>query len=90
MTHLPDPVRQHPSVTVQFCSPDRHYEPLQPIAVRYVVELPSGQVARAVERSIVWYTEGKGEEDIGVHSFERLTDRVTAEAKTGGFESRLH
>ena len=53
------------------------------------MELPSGQVARAVERSIVWYTEGKGEEDIGVHSFERLTDRVTAEAKTGGFESRL-
>ena len=89
MTHLPDPIRQHPSVTVQFCSPDRRYEPLQSIAIRYAVDLPPGQVARAVERSIVWYTEGKGEEDIGVHTFERLTDRATAEATTGGFESRL-
>lgn len=89
MTTLPDPVRQSPSVTVHFCSPDRRYEPLQPIEVRYAVDLPPGQVVRAVERSIVWYTEGKGEEDLGVHQFERLTDRATLEAAGGGFGSQL-
>lgn len=87
MTNLPDPIRPSPSVTVHFCSPERRYGPLEPIEVRYAVDLPPGQVARAVERSIVWYTEGKGEEDIGVHLFERLTDRATAE--TGSFGGRL-
>jgi hypothetical protein len=27
---------------------------------------------KAVELSVLWYTEGKGDEDIGVHHFERL------------------
>jgi len=89
MTTPPDPVRQSPSVTVQFCSPDRHYEPLEPLEVRYALDLPPGQVVRAVERSIVWYTEGKGEEDLGVHHFERLTDRTTVEAAGGSFGGRL-
>jgi hypothetical protein len=84
-----DPARVQPSVTVHFCAPDRRYQPLAPIEVRYAVDLPAGQVARAVERSILWYTEGKGEEDIGVHHFERITDRATAEADGGSFASRL-
>jgi hypothetical protein len=33
---------------------------------------------RALELSILWYTEGKGDEDIGVHHFERWTDEDTA------------
>ena len=28
---------------------------------------------RAAELSVLWYTEGKGDEDIGVHHFERLS-----------------
>jgi hypothetical protein len=27
----------------------------------------------AVELSVLWYTEGKGDEDLGVHHFERFT-----------------
>jgi hypothetical protein len=30
--------------------------------------------ARAVELSILWYTTGKGEEDMSVHHFERIVD----------------
>ncbi len=89
MSQASDPARLHPSVTVHFCAPDRRYEPLAPIEVRYAVELPAGQVARTVERSILWYTEGKGEEDIGVHHFERITDRATVEADDGSFACRL-
>jgi hypothetical protein len=33
---------------------------------------------RAVELSVLWYTEGKGDEDLGVHHFERWTDEETA------------
>jgi hypothetical protein len=32
----------------------------------------------AIETSVVWYTEGKGNEDLGVHFFQRLTgDAIT-------------
>jgi hypothetical protein len=32
----------------------------------------------AVEASVVWLTEGKGTEDLGVHSFQRLTGSALA------------
>jgi hypothetical protein len=35
---------------------------------------------QAVEASVVWYTEGKGEEDMGVHYFER---RLPSDAEDG-------
>ncbi len=35
---------------------------------------------QAVEASILWYTEGKGEEDMGVHFFER---RLPSDADDG-------
>lgn len=35
---------------------------------------------QAVEASVLWYTEGKGEEDLGVHFFER---RLPADAEQG-------
>lgn len=91
MTTLPDAIRQPPSVTVHFCSPDRRYEPLQSIDVRYSVDLPPGHVARAVERSIVWYTEGKGEEDLAIHYFERVTDRSRLQpaVRVAGFATHL-
>ncbi len=28
----------------------------------------------AIEASVLWHTEGKGDEDLGVHFFERVTD----------------
>ena len=80
-----------PVVTVVFDSADRIYEPLQPIEIRSQISLPSGSNLRAIERSVLWYTEGKGEEDLGLHFFERLTDRaaVSAAAAEGRFSARL-
>ncbi len=34
---------------------------------------------QAVEVSVLWYTEGKGDEDMGVHFFERLVANENAE-----------
>jgi hypothetical protein len=31
---------------------------------------------RAAELSVLWYTAGKGEEDMAVHHFERLVDEA--------------
>jgi hypothetical protein len=88
---MPEAGRNLPSITVQFCSPDRVYQPLAPIHVRPQISIPSGSGIRAIERSVLWYTEGKGEEDLGMHHFERLTDRaaVAAAVSDGSFTARL-
>jgi hypothetical protein len=74
-----------------FSSADRQYEPFDTISVRYAVDLPTGPSVHAVERSVLWYTEGKGEEDLGVWFFDRITDpaAVAAAAAGGTFETRL-
>lgn len=86
-----EPGRGLPVVTVCFSTADRIFEPLAPLEVRYQISLPSGSSLRAIERSVLWYTEGKGEEDLGIHFFERLTDRaaVSAAAAGGSFSARL-
>jgi len=64
-----------PRILVQFDRVDRCYAPLDPLAIRYESEgLPADDPPRAVEHSVLWYTEGKGEEDLGVHFFERVVD----------------
>jgi hypothetical protein len=64
-----------PRITVHFDRLDRCYEALDPLAVRYGGEgLAADDPPRAVEHSVLWYTEGKGEEDLGVHFFERVVD----------------
>jgi len=92
VTPAPETPRHQPQVSVHFLAADRRYDPLGLVRARYEVELPAAATpVRAVERSVVWYTEGKGEEDIGVHHFERITDRaaLAAAATAGTLETQL-
>lgn len=57
----------------------RVYEPGENLSGEYHVESMSVVEPKAVEVSVVWYTEGKGDEDLVVHFFER----------TGGEDGRL-
>jgi hypothetical protein len=50
------------------------------LVCEYQIDLIEAADIQAVEASILWYTEGKGEEDIGVHFFER---RLPADADEG-------
>jgi hypothetical protein len=84
MTTL-DPARQQPVVLVHFSAPDRRYGPGERLEARYTVEGTEDLAVQAVERSVLWYTEGKGEEDLGVHWFERLPDPPLA----GSFACQL-
>lgn len=69
-----------PRVDLQFGHPGRDYQPGEWVTAEYRLADIGGERLRAVERSVLWYTEGKGEEDIGVHHFERFT---TAESIAG-------
>jgi len=88
MSRGPESSTSTPSVAVHFSRVDRRYEPLDRIDARYLIDA-AGTPVQALERSVVWYTEGKGEEDIGVHHFERITDRATATATEGSFGCHL-
>lgn len=79
-----EPIRGAAEVTVEFCTPDKTYAPLQTMVVRYEITTPPGTPVRALERSVLWYTEGKGEEDLGMHAFERITERAAVEEAAGG------
>jgi len=61
-----------PRVSVQFDRAGRVYPPEHGLVARYDVEGVHPESVRALERSVLWYTEGKGEEDLFVHHFERL------------------
>lgn len=91
MNEETDSARATPRVFVQFCQPDRRYAPRAPIRLRYEAEGLGSHRPRAVEHSVLWYTEGKGEEDLGVHFFERVVDRarLPPEATAGSFATRL-
>jgi hypothetical protein len=55
-------------------SPDAHYQPGQRLTGRFMVPASQAGAARAAELSVLWYTAGKGEEDLSVHHFERVVD----------------
>jgi len=80
-------VKVAPRVAMQFDQADRVYEPRRELGIRYHVEGIEPEVVRAIERSMLWYTEGKGEEDLGVHFFERIEDaaKLAQASPTGSF-----
>lgn len=73
-----------PRIEVIFTGGRRQYEPGDRLEVRYAVDGCDDETIRAVEHSVVWYTEGKGEGDIGVHFFERVTERRRDAARVRG------
>ena len=57
-------------------SPTAHYQPGERLTGRYMVDGTRPWAVRAAELSVLWYTAGKGEEDMAVHHFERLVDEA--------------
>jgi hypothetical protein len=65
------------AIRITFDSSSAHYQPGDRLSGRYIIEGTQLRPARAVELSVLWYTAGKGEEDMVVHHFERFTDEPT-------------
>ncbi len=66
-----------PRVLLSFDGPRRPYEPGQTLSGHYALEGIAAREVKAVELSVLWYTDGKGEEDLAVHFFDRLDPAVT-------------
>jgi hypothetical protein len=56
----------------------KHYSAGDELVCEYQIDAIEASEIQAVEASVLWLTEGKGEEDLGVHYFER---RLPADAE---------
>lgn len=59
---------------------DRQFAAGDELVCEYQIDAVEAADIQAVEASVLWFTEGKGEEDMGVHFFER---RLPADADDG-------
>jgi len=60
-----------PRITIRLESNGRSFEPGDTLRGQYWLEGAAPEDVKAVELSVLWYTEGKGEEDMAVHFFRR-------------------
>jgi hypothetical protein len=61
-----------PQLTLALEDPARAYRPGDLLAGHFCVEPGTAGQVRAVELSVLWHTDGKGDADMSVHFFERL------------------
>jgi hypothetical protein len=66
-----------PLISIQIQGDRPCYEPGEVIECDYQIDAVQPEEMVAVEASVLWFTEGKGGEDMGIHYFER---RVPADA----------
>jgi hypothetical protein len=62
-----------PDVIITLDGGQRHYQPGDVLSAECRVGSLSLAEPKAMEISVLWYTEGKGEEDLAVHYFDRIS-----------------
>ena len=62
---------RRPVVRLRICNSKSAYQPGDVLECECSVSAPEEMKLQAVETSVIWLTEGKGEEDLGVHFFDR-------------------
>jgi len=60
-----------PLISIRLDNPRKHYYSGDTLHCQHQVDRIDPAHIHAIEVSVLWYTEGKGEEDLGVHYFER-------------------
>jgi hypothetical protein len=69
-----------PLLSLCLVGPKRGFAVGDELICEYQIDAVDPADIQAVEMSILWHTSGKGEEDLGVHFFER---RLPADAEDG-------
>jgi len=62
-----------PRITLEFDEHEGLYWPGDVISGIFFIDLDAPQRPPAIEVSVLWHTVGKGDEDFGVHYFQRET-----------------
>lgn len=61
------------SIAIRVAGLKRIYEPGDEVHGVYVLDGVTPDQVRAAELSVLWHTEGKGDEDLAVHYFDRAS-----------------
>jgi len=61
-----------PRILLRLIGESRAYQPGQTLKGEFFVDVPRRADIKAVEVSVLWVTEGKGDEDMAVHYFQRF------------------
>ena len=69
-----------PLLSLQIAEPNRVYQPGDELECECQIDAVDAKEIQAVETSVLWYTEGKGDVDLGVHYFNR---RVPSDGENG-------
>jgi hypothetical protein len=81
-----------PLITLRLDAPNRIFSPGETLSGEYTIEAFQPDQIRAIELSVLWFTEGKGDEDLGVHFFQRRSSEEDAAfdpRQTVRFNTRL-
>ena len=73
-----------PRVSIVILPGQRGFAPGDALSGEFTVHDLTADEIRAIEISVLWYTEGKGEEELGVHYFERIVPATVA-----GFDPQI-
>lgn len=60
------------AICIRLISDSDHFDLGDTLSGEFFVDTEDPGSIRAVEISVLWYTEGKGEEDLDVHFFKRI------------------
>ncbi len=61
------------TITILLDGHQRVYQPAEMLSGEYSWSVAPSVEVKAVEMSVLWRTEGKGDEDFGVHFFDRFS-----------------
>ena len=70
-----------PLISMGILKHEKVFEPGEVLQWEYQIDAVEENEVQAVEASVLWHTEGKGDEDMGVHFFQRY---VPADLEDGG------
>ncbi len=80
-------VRTEPAVGLRLLTLQQAMEPREALEFEYCLKRVTAVMVDRLEVSVMWSTEGKGSEDLGVHHFEcvtreQLSDRPLTQARS--------
>lgn len=73
-----------PAIFIRFDGNVRSYLPGEVLSGEVWLESVDAEEIRSVEVSVLWHTEGKGNEDFAVHDFRRLSSDSAQSAPASG------
>ena len=76
-----------PALNVRLCREDGAYESGGLLAAQWRISRIAPESLQSLEVSVMWHTEGKGDEDLHVHHFQRLGEMQLRAMRPGDEQS---